>query len=66
VDIWQEGLHPDRATKWSLAPTMKVTWILTLIAFVVLCILLLIVQYQTKKTEARYEIIRQKYLGNLT
>ena len=66
VDIWQEGLHPDRATKWSLAPTMKVTWILTLIAFVVLCILLLIVQYQTKKTEARYEIIRQKYLGNIT
>ena len=65
VDIWQEGLHPDRGTKWDLASTMKITWMISLLAFILFCVLLIIIQYQQKKTESRYEIIRQKHLGRI-
>lgn len=63
VDIWQGGLHPDRGTKWNLEATMRHTWMVALLAFIMLFILLLIVRYHIKKTEARYEILRQKHLG---
>lgn len=66
VDIWQGGLHPDRDTKWNLAPTMKHTWIVTLFAFIVLFTLLLILRYYNNKTESRYEEIRQQQLGRST
>ena len=66
VDIWQGGLHPDRGTKWNLEATMRHTWMVALFAFIMLFILLLIVRYRMKKTQARYEIMRQKHLGEAT
>jgi type VI protein secretion system component VasK len=63
VDIWQGGLHPDRGTKWSLETTMRQTWMVALLALIMLFTLLLIVRYRMKKAETRYEIVRQKYLG---
>ncbi len=63
VDIWHGGLHPDRGTKWNLETTMRQTWMVALLAFIMLFVLLLIVRYRMKKAEARYEIVRQKYLG---
>ena len=66
VDIWHGGLHPDRDTKWDLAPTMRTTWMLTLLAFVTLFVALLLINYKMKKSEARYEIIRQKHLGRIS
>lgn len=65
VDIWQEGLHPDRGTKWDLETTMQYTWMLTLLSFVLLCVFMIIVQYKQKKSEERHEIIRQEHLGKL-
>ncbi len=62
VDIWQGGLHPDRGTKWSLETTMQQTWMVALLALIFLFTCLLIVRYQMKKAQARYEIIQQKYL----
>ena len=62
VDIWQGGLHPDRGTKWSLEATMRYTWMVALLALVMLFIFLFIIRYRMKKTEARYEILQQKYL----
>ena len=62
VDIWHGGLHPDRGTKWSLETTMRHTWMVALLALIMLFTLLLIVRYRMKKAEARYEIVRQKYL----
>ena len=62
VDIWQGGLHPDRGTKWSLETTMQQTWMVALLALILLFTCLLIVRYQMKKAQARYEIIQQKYL----
>ena len=66
VDIWHGGLHPDRGTKWSLETTMRHTWMVALIALIMLFIFLLIVRYRMKKAQARYEIIRQKQLGEAT
>jgi heme exporter protein C len=63
VDIWQGGLHPDRGTKWSLETTMRHTWMVALLAFIMLFTLLLIVRYRMKKTQERYEILRQRHLG---
>ena len=63
VDIWQGGLHPDRGTKWSLETTMRHTWMVALLAFIMLFTLLLIVRYRMKKTQERYEILRQRHLA---
>lgn len=65
VDIWQEGLHPDRATKWKQAFSMKFTWMFTLLTFILLCVLLILVQYKQKKSEEQHEIIRQKHFGKV-
>ena len=62
VDIWQGGLHPDRGTKWSLETTMQYTWMIALLALIMLFVFLLIVRYRMKKAQLRYEIIQQKYL----
>lgn len=62
VDIWQGGLHPDRGTKWSLETTMQYTWMVALLALIMLFVYLLIVRYRMKKAQMRYEIIQQKYL----
>ena len=62
VDIWQGGLHPDRGTKWSLEPTMRHTWMVALIALMLLFTFLLIVRYRMKKAQARYEAVQQQHL----
>lgn len=51
VDIWQGGLHPDRGTKWNLATPMQWTWMVSLAAFILLFVLLMVLRYQQKKTE---------------
>ena len=63
VDIWHGGLHPDRGTKWNLETTMQQTWMVALLAFIMLFVLLLIVRYRMMKADARYETVRQKYLA---
>ena len=62
VDIWQGGLHPDRGTKWSMETTMRHTWMVALIALMLLFTFLLIVRYRMKKAQARYEGIQQQHL----
>ena len=62
VDIWQGGLHPDRGTKWSLEATMRHTWMVALLALILLFTFLLIVRYRMKKAQARYEAIQQQHL----
>ncbi len=62
VDIWHGGLHPDRGTKWNLEQAMQWTWMMSLAAFIMLFCFLLILRYQSKKNEARYDILRQHYL----
>lgn len=60
--LWKGKLHPARGTKFSEEPTILHTWIAVLITFIILFSLLLILQYQIKKTESRYEVIRRKHL----
>ncbi len=66
VDIWQGGLHPDRGTKWNLEATMRHTWLVALIALVLLFTFLLIVRYRMKKAQARYEAIQQQHLAEVS
>ncbi len=63
VDIWQGGLHPDRGTKWNLEVTMRQTWMVALVAFVLVFTLLLVVRYRMKRTAMRYDLLRERYLG---
>lgn len=62
VDIWQGGLHPDRGTKWRLETTMQHTWMVALIALILLFTFLLMVRYRMKKAQARYAAIQQQHL----
>ena len=64
--LWQEKAHPGRGAKLDVAPTMLHTWILVLIAFIVLFTLLFILQHQIRKTEARYELVHRKHLEENT
>ena len=66
VDIWQGGLHPDRGTKWSLEATMRHTWMVALLALILLFTFLLIVRYRMKKAQARYEAIQQQHLTEVS
>ena len=58
VDIWQGGLHPDRGTKWNLATPMQWTWMVSLAAFLLLFVLLMVLRYQQKKTEQDFRDLR--------
>ncbi len=58
VDIWQGGLHPDRGTKWNLAAPMQWTWMVSLAAFILLFVLLMVLRYQQKKTEQDFLDLR--------
>ena len=58
VDIWQGGLHPDRGTKWNLATPMQWTWMVSLAAFILLFVLLMVLRYQQKKTEQDFRDLR--------
>lgn len=60
--LWEGKLHPARGTKFSEEPTILQTWIVVLITFIVLFTLLMTLQYQIKKTESRYEVIRRKHI----
>jgi len=66
VNIWQGGMHPGTGTKWNLEATMRHTWMVALVAFIMLFSLLLALRYRSKKTEARYERIQQQHLGELS
>ena len=66
VSIWQGGMHPGTGTKWNLEATMRHTWMVALVAFIMLFSLLLALRYHSKKTEARYEIIQQQHLGEVS
>lgn len=66
VNIWQGGMHPGTGTKWNLEATMRHTWMVALVAFIMLFCLLLALRYRSKKTEARYERIQQQHLGELS
>lgn len=58
VNIWQGGMHPGTSTKWNLETTMRHTWMVALVAFIMLFSLLLTLRYQMKKTEARYQLFQ--------
>ncbi len=62
--LWQAQLHPKRGTKVDPEsdPTILHTWLIVLVVFIGLFSLLLILQYQIKKTESRYEVIRRKHI----
>lgn len=64
--LWETKMHPERGSKFDLLPTMLNSWMTVLATFVILFFVLLILQYQTKKTESRYEVIRRKHLQELT
>lgn len=60
--FWETKLHPERGTKLEVLPTIRNTWMFVLLTFIILFVILLVLQYQTKKTESRYEAIRRKHL----
>lgn len=60
--LWEEKAHPKRGAKIDVEPTILHTWILVLIAFIVLLSILFILQYKIAKTNERYEIIHNKRL----
>lgn len=60
--LWAEKSHPGRGAKFDVVSSIQHTWILVLIAFIGLFSLLMILQYQIKKTESRYEVIRRKHI----
>lgn len=64
--LWETKMHPERGAKLDVLPTMLHTWMIVLATFVVLFFVLFILQYQTRKTESRYDIIAQKHLQELT
>jgi heme exporter protein C len=60
--LWEEGAHPERGAKVNTLSSIRNTWMVVLVAFILLFSLLLILQYQIKKTESRYEVIRRKHI----
>lgn len=61
--FWKSEAHPERGAKFDIAPSMLYTFLVALVACIMLFTLLLIVRYRVKKTQARYEIMQQKHLG---
>ena len=59
---WKGKLHPERGSKFDVTSSMQHTWLVVLIVLIMLFSLLLILQYQIKKTESRYEVIRRKHI----
>ncbi len=60
--FWETKMHPERGSKLDVLPTMRNTWMIVLLTFIIIFTILLVLQYQTKKTESRYEAIRRKHL----
>ena len=61
--FWKSEVHPERGAKFDIAPSMLHTFLVVLVACILLFTLLLITRYRMKKTQAHYEIIQQKHLG---
>lgn len=61
--FWKSEAHPERGAKFDIAPSMLYTFLVVLVACILLFTLLLIIRYRMKKTQAHYEIIQQKHLG---
>ena len=64
--FWETKMHPERGAKLDVLPTMRNTWMIVLLTFIIIFTILLVLQYQTKKTESRYEAIRRKHLQELS
>lgn len=60
--LWKGKHHPERGSKFDVTSSMQHTWLVVLVVFIGLFSLLLILQYQIKKTESRYEVIRRKHI----
>ena len=61
--FWKSEAHPERGAKFDIAPSMLYTFLVVLGTCILLFTLLLILRYRMKKTQAHYEIIQQKHLG---
>lgn len=61
--FWKSEAHPERGAKFDIAPSMLYTFLVVLAACTLLFTLLLIVRYRMQTTQARYEMIQQKHLG---
>ena len=61
--FWKSEAHPERGAKFDIAPSMLYTFLVVLAACILLFTLLLIVRYRMQTTQARYEMIQQKHLG---
>lgn len=61
--FWKSEAHPERGAKFDIAPSMLYTFMVVFAACILLFTLLLIIRYRMKKTQAHYEIIQQKHLG---
>ena len=61
--FWKSEAHPERGAKFDIAPSMLYTFLVVLTACIILFTLLLIVRYRMQITQARYEMIQQKHLG---
>ena len=60
--FWKSQAHPERGAKFDIETPMLYTWLVALLALILIFVYLLIVRYRMKKAEMRYEIIQQKYL----
>lgn len=60
--FWETKMHPERGSKLDVLPTMRNTWMLVLLTFILIFVVLLVLQYQTKKAESRYEVLRRRHL----
>ena len=61
--FWKSEAHPERGAKFDIAPSMLYTFLVVLVACIILFTLLLIVRYRIQTTQTRYEMIQQKHLG---
>ena len=64
--FWEEQSHPGRGAKFDVVPSILHTFLVVLVAYIMLFVLLLIMQYRVKRTEERYEGIRRKHLEEIT
>ena len=60
--FWKSEAHPERGAKFDIAPSMLYTFLVVLVACILLFTFLLIVRYRMKKAQARYEVIQQQHL----
>lgn len=60
--FWESEVHPERGAKFDIELPMLYTWMVALLALIMLFVYLLIVRYGMKKAQMRYEVIQQKHL----